>query len=138
MSLPQELLSKYDVNLWDIKEVPSPTFVTPSSERHTSDYTYIAKLIENPITDGRHRILWQVLAPYAVNVLKLNRSDAMELVDGYIEMCNALKPTNAGFKSAYYVDRAMITGLLPPRLDTIKRNDEDLYDTIVAAIGSYS
>ena len=57
-------------------------------------YQYIAKLLLRPVKDGRHRILWLVIAPYVANILKLTREQALNAVESYLKLCNELQPTD--------------------------------------------
>jgi hypothetical protein len=131
-------LAKYDVTNWKTNELEQQLPQATSDIRNNpSDYSYIAKLIlGNPVLDGRHRLVWLVLAPYAVNVLKLNKEDASELIVDYMIECNEMKPTTAGDTVDYYVSRAIINGLMPPKLETLKKNDSELYQIISEALNS--
>lgn len=135
----EEFLNKYDVKNWQVEDkiesnLPS---ITSDVKSVGSDYGYIARLIlSNPVIDGRHRLVWLVLAPYAINVLKLSKEDAIELVGGYLQMCNEAKPTTAINSSEYYVTRAIITGLMPPKLETLQRTDSELYQIVTEALNS--
>jgi len=55
--------------------------------------TWVEALLERPILDGRHRIVNLVLAPYLVNVKKMEVDKAVEVIHAYIERC---KTVNAG------------------------------------------
>jgi hypothetical protein len=98
-------------------------------------YQYIAKLLLRPVKDGRHRILWLVIAPYVANILKLTREQALNAVQSYLKLCNELQPTDTIESIVYYVDYAKQQGLKPPHLDRIKDTDPDLWAIIVGAIG---
>lgn len=99
------------------------------------DYTYIAKLLLSPVTDGRHRLLWLVLAPYAVSILKRDRESAIELITKYLEECDGLKPCpDVLIKVEQYVDYAANIELRPPREETLKKNDPDLWAIIERVI----
>lgn len=100
-------------------------------------YGYIAQLLLHPVTDGRNRILWLILAPYAVTILKLDREKAIALVREYLEACNELNPCQSVLdKVEQYVDNAanVENGLKPPHLDTLQQSDPELYDIVMGAI----
>jgi hypothetical protein len=100
-------------------------------------YEYIAKLLLNPVSDGRNRLLWLVLAPYAVSILKLDREKAIDLVTEYIKACHELKPCQDVIdKVEQYVDNAanVENGLKPPHLDTLQQSDPELYEIVQEAI----
>ena len=140
MSLPEELLQKYDVATWTLKNeeefLDTATYPGDVTKINLEDYSYIAKLLITPIKDGRHRIIWLILCPYAINILKLERDEAVELISKYIEECNELYPTSAGFTLEYHLNRAIITGLKPPKLDSLMKKDIDLYNTIIDSLSS--
>ena len=55
-----------------IQYVPSPKPMT------NKGYLYVEDLLAHPVSDGRHRLVWLVLAPYLVNVKKLDEETAIE------------------------------------------------------------
>lgn len=101
----------------------------------SGSYEFIAKLLLHPVEDGRHRLLWLVLAPYAVSVLKLNRENAILLVTAYLEECNKLNPCYDVLSTIeQYVDYAASIDLRPPKLETIRDSDPDMAEIIEGAI----
>jgi hypothetical protein len=124
-----EFLEKYEVK----EPIAKPTNGALST---SASYSYIDKLIFKPISDGRHRVLWLILAPYAVNVLKLSREDAIDFILRYLSLCHLKEPTTAIYNVEYYVDYAKTANLFPPRLETLKEKDQDLYEIITNALES--
>jgi DNA primase large subunit len=55
-------------------------------------YSWIEDLLKNPISDVRHRTINLILAPYFVNVLKLDEDKAASEIIKYIEKCKAINP----------------------------------------------
>jgi len=53
---------------------------------------WVERLLDYPILDGRHRIVNLVLAPYFVNVKKLEVDDAVKRISDYIEKCRKANP----------------------------------------------
>jgi hypothetical protein len=53
---------------------------------------WVERLLDYPILDGRHRIVNLVLAPYFVNVRKLEVDDAVKRISDYIEKCRKANP----------------------------------------------
>ncbi len=113
---PKQLLSvKTDV----IQYVPSP------KPRTNKGYLYVEDLLAHPVSDGRHRLVWLVLAPYLVNVKKLDDETAIEKIRAFVAV--------AGESSAmrrfveYNVRRARRNGLLPPTFSTLKTEHPDIY-----------
>lgn len=98
-------------------------------------YEFIARLLLHPVSDGRHRLLWLVLAPYAVSILKMPRDDAIDLVRKYLEECDKLKPCSDVINMVeQYIDYAAQVDLKPPKLVTIEDTDPDLFAVIMGAI----
>ena len=102
---------------------------------------WIEKLLRSPVVDGRHRLLWLVLAPYVVNVKALDVGSGEERLRGYYDQChllNRLQPSRSSFFRVirYYVSRAAREGYRPARLETIQAKDPGLYQIIKQAINS--
>jgi len=113
---PKQLLGvKTDV----LQYVPSP------KPRTNKGYLYVEDLLAHPVSDGRHRLVWLVLAPYLVNVKKLDDETAIEKIRAFVAV--------AGESSAlrrfveYNVRRARRNGLLPPTFSTLKTEHPDIY-----------
>ena len=102
-----------------IQYVPSP------KPRTSKGYLYVEDLLAHPVSDGRHRLVWLVLAPYLVNVKKLDDEAAIERIRAFV--------ATAGETSAlrrfveYNVRRARRNGLLPPTFSTLKTEHPDIY-----------
>ena len=114
--LPKRLLG---VKTNVIQYVPSPK---PKSNK---GYLYVETLLEHPVSDGRHRITWLILAPYLVNVKKLDDEDAIERIRRFVA---AAGETSAMRRFVEYnVRRARRNGLLPPTFSTLKAEHPDIY-----------
>jgi hypothetical protein len=100
-------------------------YVPASRPRTNKGYLYVEDLLQHPVSDGRHRLVWLVLAPYLVNVKKMNDEDAIERIRAFVAA--------AGESSAmrrfveYNVRRARRNGLLPPTFSTLKTEHPDIY-----------
>ena len=115
--LPKQLAGvKADV----IRYVPSP------KPRTSKGYQYVEKLLESPLSDGRHRISWLVLSGWATNVRGMADDEAIELIQRYV---SAGGNVDSGMKRfiAYNVRRARRLGLMPPTLAKLKAEHPDLY-----------
>ena len=113
---PKQLLGlKADV----IQYVPSP------KPRTNKGYLYVEELLAHPVSDGRHRLVWLVLAPYLVNVKKLDDEAAIEKIRAFVA---AAGETSAMRRFVEYnVRRARRNGLLPPTFSTLKTEHPDIY-----------
>jgi len=88
--------------------------------RQVSQFDYIPRLLQHPITDGRHRVIWLILAPYFTTVKGMDESSAAEAVLSYIG--------DARYKQfiRYNVRRALRTGLFPLSEQSIKTKHPDV------------
>ena len=57
-----------------------------------SRYDWIAKLLAYPIADVRHRTVYQILAPYLMNVKGMGEDEATKIIAEYIERCRQVDP----------------------------------------------
>lgn len=109
--------------------IPSPP---PSSK-----YRYIERLLGNPVLDGRHRLLWLVIAPYLITVKRLPLDDAKRIASNYFLSCSELKDLSANFERLidYHLNRCRNLNLYPPSLRTLKANHPDLYVIVHGVCG---
>jgi len=115
-TFPKELVRMRDRVL---QFVPSP------KPRTNKGYLYVEDLLAHPVSDGRHRLTWLVLAPYLVNVKKLDDEQAIEKIRAFVA---AAGETSAMRRFVEYnVRRARRNGLLPPRFSTLKTEHPDIY-----------
>ena len=113
---PKQLLGvKTDV----LQYVPSPK---PKTNR---GYLYVETLLEHPVSDGRHRITWLILAPYLINVKKLDDEEAIERIRRFVAAAGETSAMRRFIE--YNVRRARRNGLLPPTLSTLKKEHPDIY-----------
>jgi non-catalytic primase subunit PriX-like protein len=113
---PKQLLGvKSDV----IQYVPSPR---PKTNK---GYLYVEDLLAHPVSDGRHRLTWLVLAPYLVNVKKLDDEQAIEKIRAFVAAAGETSAMRRFIE--YNVRRARRNGLLPPTFSTLKTEHPDIY-----------
>ena len=88
-------------------------------------YLYVEDLLKHPVSDGRHRLIWLVLAPYLVNVKKVEDEEAIEKIRAFVSVAGE----TSGLKrfAEYNVRRARRNGLLPPTFSTLKAEHPDIY-----------
>jgi hypothetical protein len=113
---PKQLLGvKSDV----IQYVPSPR---PKTNK---GYLYVEDLLAHPVSDGRHRLTWLVLAPYLVNVKKMDDGQAIEKIRAFVAAAGETSALRRFIE--YNVRRARRNGLLPPTFSTLKTEHPDIY-----------
>lgn len=88
--------------------------------RSQNQFEYVKRLLEHPITDGRHRVIWLILAPYFTTVRGMDEAAAIDAVLSYIG--------DAKYKQfiRYNVRRAMKSGLFPLSEQSIKTKHPDI------------
>ncbi len=96
-------------------------FVPRPAPRQLAGYAYVEELLKYPITDGRHRTAWLILAPYFVSIKGYSEEAAYDAVSNYL---NA--PQMNRF-IRYQVKRVSRNSLLPPTLNKLKTDHPDLY-----------
>jgi hypothetical protein len=62
---------------------------------NAGSYAWIEKLLTTPIPDVRHRTVNLILAPYLMNVRKLDEDAAVKAIVEYIERCKLVNPNTS-------------------------------------------
>ncbi len=114
-----------------LRSAPVPGFVQSLVEefrpliprpppRQQTQFDYVKRLLEHPITDGRHRVIWLILAPYFTTVKGMDEASATDAVLSYIG--------DTKYKQfiRYNVKRAMKSGLFPLSEQSIRRKHPDI------------
>jgi Primase X len=114
--LPKQLVG---VKAAVIQYVPSP------KPRTNKGYLYVEDLLAHPVADGRHRLTWLVLAPYLVNVKKLDDETAIEKIRAFVAAAGETSAMRRFIE--YNVRRARRNGLLPPAFSRLKTDHPDIY-----------
>ena len=88
--------------------------------RQRAQFDYVKRLLEHPISDGRHRIIWLILAPYFTTVRGMDEASATDAVLSYIG--------DTKYKQfiRYNVRRAMRSGLFPLSEQSIRQKHPDI------------
>jgi len=102
-----------------IQYVPSP------KPKTNKGYLYVEDLLAHPVSDGRHRLTWLVLAPYLVNVKKLDDEQAIEKIRAFVAAAGETSAMRRFIE--YNVKRARRNGLLPPTFSTLKTEHPDIH-----------
>jgi hypothetical protein len=54
-------------------------------------FTWIENLLNKPIDSNRYYCVWRILAPYLINVRKLSREEALDIIETWMTKCNSVK-----------------------------------------------
>jgi len=103
-------------------------YVPVPRPRPSRGYNYIDELLKHPVTDGRHRLVWLVLAPYLVNVRKFEEENAIERIKAYVSSAGEMRAMKRFVE--YNVRRAKRNGLMPPTLNKLRVEHPDLYSLL--------
>ncbi|HVC27219.1 MAG TPA: hypothetical protein VND40_03570 [Nitrososphaerales archaeon] len=114
-----------------LRSAPAPDFVRVlvdefrpliprPAPRQQNQFDYIKRLLEHPITDGRHRVIWLILAPYFTTVRGMDEASAADAVLAYIG------DTRYRQFIRYNVRRAMRGGLFPLSEQSIRQKHPDI------------
>lgn len=76
---------------------------------------WIDALLNNPIPDVRQRAVYLILAPYLVNIKKLDVEEAFNIIHAYIEKCRLIDPHTriTDMQIRYYCNYAKLKGRKP-------------------------
>jgi hypothetical protein len=104
------------------------TFLPPPNVKPGRGFLYVEDLLAHPVPDGRHRLTWLVLAPYLINVKKLEEEQAVEKIRNFV----AAKGETSAMRRfiEYNVKRAKRNGLMPPTLAKLKAEHPDVYSLL--------
>ncbi|MPZ07284.1 MAG: hypothetical protein GEU26_12860 [Nitrososphaeraceae archaeon] len=99
----------------------------PRTVNRGSIYKSIEFLHDIAISDYRKRVLWLILAPYAVNVRKMRSENAFIWIKQWANKCNQTYPFEPGYnidqKIDYYITLAEGNGHFPLSLDNLKPDE---------------
>jgi hypothetical protein len=106
-------------------------YVPAQKARSTRAYAYVEELLKHPVSDGRHRLVWLVLAPYLVNVKKLQDEEAIDKIRGFVSVGGETADMRRFVE--YNVRRARRNGLMPPTFSKLRTEHPDIYSLLPAA-----
>ena len=100
-------------------------YVPQQKPKPGKSYEYVEELLKHPVSDGRHRLVWMVLAPYLVNVKKADNEAAIDRIRAFVSVAGETRDMRRFVE--YNVRRARRNGLMPPTLTTLRTEHPDLY-----------
>ena len=105
-------------------------YVPTQAPKSNRGYAYVDELLKHPVSDGRHRLVWLVLAPYLVNVKKLENEEAIDKIRGFVSVAGETADMKRFVE--YNVKRARRNGLMPPTISKLRTEHPDLYSLLPA------
>ncbi len=103
-------------------------YVPAQRPRTGKKYEYVEDLLKHPVSDGRHRLVWLVLAPYLVNVKNVDEQEAIDRIRGFVSVAGETSDLRRFVE--YNVRRAKRNGLLPPTFANLKTEHPDVYSLL--------
>ncbi len=103
-------------------------YVPTQRPKSSRGYAYVEELLKHPVSDGRHRLVWLVLAPYLVNVKKLGDEEAIDRMRAFVSVAGETRDMKRFIE--YNVRRARRNGLMPPTFSTLRHEHPDLYSLL--------
>jgi hypothetical protein len=100
-------------------------------------YSWVEKVVERGLPDGRKRFILYVLSAYLANVRRLSEEEALQVVQGFLEnSCRNHNNCNKVYGSFIRGDlqRVKSKGLKPTTLEKLREKDPDLNSLIEQAL----
>ncbi|AWR97427.1 DNA primase noncatalytic subunit PriX [Acidianus sulfidivorans JP7] len=96
------------------------------------NYSWIEKILENGIPDGRKRFILYVASRYLVNVKGLSEDEALEKIKEFYYKSGSGKIYDAWIRSV--IKGVKSKGFRPPSLKKLQEKDRELYEEIMKVL----
>jgi hypothetical protein len=74
----------------------------------TKTFQWIEKLLNKPLdVEGRYYCVWRIFAPYLINVKRLSRFDAFNIISTWLDKCNSLRRLSFSSVKRHKIDYAL-------------------------------
>jgi hypothetical protein len=122
---------KYIKPKYEIKTEPKPTRKKEKEKLKENKIEWIEKLLENPFSDGRKRLINLVFAPYLTNILNYSEEESIALINDWLSKCQSLYPTRINQTYIrYQVRYAKKRKLLPLSKEKMKEKFGDVEEIL--------
>jgi hypothetical protein len=128
-----EFLESFSTKIEEEYQRMVETGVIRKRKRRAARYGWIEEVMKTPVADGRHRLLWLIIAPYLVNVKGLDLDEAREKALTFMRECDKVKKMEGNLEGLvnYYVDYAARKRLKPLSKTTLEEKYPHLYSIIM-------
>ena len=94
--------------------------------------SWIEKLLTMPIADYRKYCIWHILAPYLINVKKLQDSEATDTIREWLKRCNSVKRVSFDDTSRirYNIQSVRKHGFYPIGWNRLETDNVGLYNLL--------
>jgi hypothetical protein len=105
---------------------------TTSTEITAGAIPWIEKLLTKSISDNRKYCIWRILAPYLVNIKKLQDEQASQIIKEWLKKCNSVKRISFDVASRirYGIQSVRKRGYYPISWEQLKTENTDLFNHI--------
>jgi Primase X len=99
--------------------------------------SWIEKLLATSIADYRKYCIWRILAPYLINIRKLEDDQATYIIREWLKKCNSVKRVSFDKTSRirYNIQSVKKKGFYPIGWNQIKSENVDLYNLLKIECG---
>ncbi|AOL15924.1 hypothetical protein BFU36_03380 [Sulfolobus sp. A20] len=108
--------------------------IFPPKPKSSSDFSWIDKVLEKGIQDGRKRFILYVASRYLVNIKGLGDEEAIQALKEFYYKVPTGKIYDSWLKSV--VNGVKNKGLLPWSLEKISEKDKEMYNEIIKILKS--
>jgi hypothetical protein len=104
--------------------------LTTTTEITPRTISWIEKLLTMSISDNRKYCIWRILAPYLVNVRKLQDEQASYIIREWLKKCNSVKRVSFDGSSRirYDLQSARKKGFYPIGWNQLKTQNKELFE----------
>jgi hypothetical protein len=102
-----------------------------STQSH-SKMEWIEKLLVTPISDYRKNAIGLIIAPYLINIRKIDFAEAQKIIEKWLNICNSVRNLGPDFRhrikwDILYAHKRQIP---PMKLETLKLKNKELYEML--------
>jgi Primase X len=110
----------------------SQKYYLTTTEITVGTISWIEKLLTMPIADYRKYCIWHILAPYLINVRKLQDSEATDTLREWLKRCNPVKRVSFDDTSRirYNIQSVRKHGFYPIGWNQLKTDNVALYNLL--------
>jgi hypothetical protein len=108
-------------------------YATATTTYTNNKITWIESLLQSPIllSDGRKYCLWRILAPYLMNVRKLQYEESFNIIKEWLDRCNQVRRLDFNPNTKLKETLARVGSYYPISLEKLKQDNNELYQKIV-------
>jgi hypothetical protein len=98
-----------------------------NNHNYNSNYDYIEKLLDKPLTDFRKYCIWRIFVPYFINVKGLSRLETFDKIDSWLDRCNSIARLDFNPKQKIDYELKSVANYKPIRQDQLREDNSKLW-----------